>query len=1097
MNSWTLLRRSLVHYRRTHLWVLLGTMVSTAILTGALILSDSVRYSLERIVRSRLGNAEFALAMEDRFFRAGLADRLAWALRTDAAPVLRTRGVAVLSGGRRRVNRVEILGVDGRFGRLGNCPEEYSRLAPGEVLINRALGERLQARAGEEILLRMEKPAFFPKDAPLAPDQDLAYVGRYKVKGIVGDEQWGRFQLQANQVASCTAFLPLEGLGRDLELEERANLLLLSVRRGEPLTGEEIGKALRTVWSLEDTDLEAVPAPEAGRLEIRSRRIFLDPAVSAAAAKIDPSSQPVLTYLVNRIRKGERSAPYSFVSGAASPLVPGELRDHEILINEWLAEDLGARAGDDIRLAYFVVGSTRALEEAVSEFRVKAVVPLQGAFADRRLMPALPGLAEKESCREWDPGTILDLSLIRDKDEDYWNRYRGTPKAFVSLAAARKMWANRFGDATAVRLSGGPPEELVGRMTSLLDPAGMGLTFQEVRRQGLAASRASVDFGGLFIGLSFFIILAGLLLTALLFVLQTEQRAAESALLRALGFSAAEVRARHLREGLVLAAAGGLTGALAGVLYNQAVLWALRTVWQGAVGTSALHLHLRLPALAAGAGLGALTAFLAMVLTARRQLQSPVPGLLRGERFLPHSPKRSGFLAFVTACFCLAAAAWILYRADWRRPDESFLFFFLAGAMALAGGIAVADAWLARLQAHGRGSSFRPAFLGIRNLARRRFRSLGLIGMLSSGMFLVFTVGAHRQGERTDAARRSSGTGGFALVGETTLPLLYDLNSSKGRQFYQLEREAGPAVRFVPFRVQEGDDASCLNLNRVSRPRLLGVNPRELAERKSFSFVETLPSLQGQDTWMALDEIPADGPVPALADQTVLTWGLGKAVGDTLEYVAEDGRPFRIRLVAGLANSVFQGSLIVSEKALLRYFPSHSGHRFFLADVPPDQVGGLTERLSWALSDLGLDVVPAAARLADFNQVQNTYLSIFLILGSFGLILGSVGMGIVVQRNVLERRHELAVLLAMGFRKREVRSLVVREHLALWGVGLAVGAVSSGMVILPSLAAGNAEVSWGLLLLLMALVAGGGLLWIALSAAWATQKDLVPALRRE
>ena len=159
-----------------------------------------------------------------------------------------------------------------------------------------------------------------------------------------------------------------------------------------------------------------------------------------------------------------------------------------------------------------------------------------------------------------------------------------------------------------------------------------------------------------------------------------------------------------------------------------------------------------------------------------------------------------------------------------------------------------------------------------------------------------------------------------------------------------------PAVRFVPFRVQEGDDASCLNLNRVSRPRLLGVNPRELADRKSFSFVETLPSLQGQDTWMALDEIPADGPVPALADQTVLTWALGKAVGDTLEYVAEDGRPFRIRLVAGLANSIFQGSLIVSEKALLRYFPSHSGHRFFLADVPPDQVGKLTERLSWALS---------------------------------------------------------------------------------------------------------------------------------------------------
>jgi hypothetical protein len=80
MNLWKLLWRSLAYYRKTNLWVVLGTLMSTAILVGALVIGDSVRHSLQQIVFDRLGTTEFALSSEDRFFEARMADDLSKSL---------------------------------------------------------------------------------------------------------------------------------------------------------------------------------------------------------------------------------------------------------------------------------------------------------------------------------------------------------------------------------------------------------------------------------------------------------------------------------------------------------------------------------------------------------------------------------------------------------------------------------------------------------------------------------------------------------------------------------------------------------------------------------------------------------------------------------------------------------------------------------------------------------------------------------------------------------------------------------------------------------------------------------------------------------
>src|SRR5690606_25040648 len=106
----------------------------------------------------------------------------------------------------------------------------------------------------------------------------------------------------------------------------------------------------------------------------------------------------------------------------------------------------------------------------------------------------------------------------------------------------------------------------------------------------------------------------------------------------------------------------------------------------------------------------------------------------------------------------------------------------------------------------------------------------------------------------------------------------------------------------------------------------------------------------------------------------------------------EQGNSFQVQLVATLANSILQGNILIAEEQFVRHYPSISGYQYLLVDAPEERKGEVEELLSFALQDIGLQLTPAEERLATFYAVENTYLSIFQILGSLGLILGAAGI---------------------------------------------------------------------------------------------------------
>jgi hypothetical protein len=306
--------------------------------------------------------------------------------------------------------------------------------------------------------------------------------------------------------------------------------------------------------------------------------------------------------------------------------------------------------------------------------------------------------------------------------------------------------------------------------------------------------------------------------------------------------------------------------------------------------------------------------------------------------------------------------------------------------------------------------------------------------------------------------------------------------------------------------VRDGDEASCLNLNKAQNPRVVGVDPARLAALNAFTFAALADGTDKDEPWRALDRdvfVPSDDPplaadeVPCIGDYNSLMWALKKPVGDTIGMTDELGRSFKLRIVGAVKNSILQGNLVIDEREFIRRFPGESGYRMFLIDAPADRVKEVSEELSRGLSDLGLELTPAVERMNALNAVQNTYLSTFQVLGGLGLLLGSAGLGVVVLRNVLERRGELGLLLAVGFRKRELQRLVLAEHALLLALGLGLGLLTALIAILPPILSPGAGIPWRSLPLTLAGVLLNGALWTWLATRWALRGELLAALRNE
>jgi putative ABC transport system permease protein len=1173
-----LLLRNLAWHWRANVAVLLGVVVGTAALTGALVVGDSLRGSLRARALDQLGWVDEAL-VAGRFFREELAQLLPV---TKASPAIlmqcsaSTVGPEVL-----HANKITLLAVDDRFWPKGDRPVDGSFWGSSQngVVLNSALAQRLQVRVGDKVTFLLPTTDNVPRETLVGKrkSDDVLSELTVIVKAVLPETGMGRFALRPSPAPPLNAFVPLRliqdrpdpdggkfplkdrinalfvagatsplsaALARHLTLDDwnltlrmparRAGDLFMLLAAGEDQRPDWRGKLRKYRWNGRIPDELARHASASGELtldqfidffnkyhgyiNLESNQVFIEPLVVGAAQKaaihLGWQAAPTLAYMVDTLSDGENQAAYLIVAaldpqlpeplGPIQPWNAPPLKEGEILLAQWSGCPVHPAPGQLLTLSYDVPDSTGKLERHSQKMQFAGWVALQGAADDPDLTPRFEGITDRLSIRDWADNLpfAIDKRRLKLADNEFWDRYRATPKAYVTLATGQRLWGSRFGDVTSIRLAPNPadssPAKFEQQLLVNLNPAEGGFVFDNIWEQAVAAGEGSSDFGMLFLGFSCFLIIAALMLVGLMFRLSLDQRAREMGLLLAIGWRQATVRLLALAEGTILATAGAAIGVVAAVWYAGLLLDYLSVLWPGGLDRSFLQLHATFQSLAIGFVASLAISVLTIWWTTRMLAKVPPRSLLAGETVtLPTGGPKRPLLSMCTCLVAAFAAVLCVVVGAIVHDHEAQAGSFFASGMFVLTALLSALWWWMRRAGHG-GSMPNLGRLGFRNAGRHPLRSLLAVGLLSAATFVVVAVQVFHRDAGGEFLAQYGGSGGYAWVGESTVPVFQDLNTPAGRAALGLPADLD--ARFVDLRLQAGDDASCLNLYQPRQPRILGM-PKVLIDRGGFHFAEREPKAANGDDdnpWQLLREDRADGAIPAIGEANTVKWMLHSGLGQEITIRDGRGQQVRLRIVALLQDSVFQGELLIAEGNFLKLFPRQEGFQFFLIDAAAGTAGQRVRRtLETALADYGFSVTPAQERLQSYLDVENTYLATFQALGGLGLLLGTLGLAVVLVRSVWERRGELALLRALGFRRSALGWLVLAENVWLLALGLIFGSAAALIAIAPFVMVQGGDVFQPRLLVLLGLVIVVGLGSGTLAMATTLRTPLLPALRGE
>ena len=1174
--------------------------MATAVLTGALLVGDSVRGSLRSLSLDRLGKID-SLMIANRFFRTDLATDLNsvsdFKRKYDEAlpAIIFGRGTVERRSTDKtnRASQVLIVGCDERFWDLGSQgirPNQHP--GPGQILFNRALAEELigegadteprvaateeQVRGliGDDAVLRLPELKAIPAESPLGDKEDrVRGIPGLEVVDVVPDKGLGRFSLTASQSRPLVAFVAIKTIQDALRQPGKVNAILvatgdpgyvsnsedcLQLQRWLTPTLEDYGLAFHRVRMLFDDEASATDETIYDYLSLVSDRMVIEQDAEQAVASVLEAEEavPLLTYLANGIGRPDTSdrddaIPYSTVTAIPSISDLGSVVDMEgnpvgvldnsdIVLNEWAAADQNLKIGDAVRLAYFQPETTDGEPvEVHADFRVKAILPLTEPdqpfrrnrpakysrrptiINDNHLTPEVKGITDQDSMDDWDVPFPLTRQ-IRQKDDEYYENHRLTPKAFISLEAGQELWGSRFGRLTSFRVplssvadrSEDENSTLDSRVADLekklveqiqADPNNLGLSFSPIKQDAMNASRGTTPFDVLFLMLSLFVIAAALMLVSLLFRLSVERRAGQVGLLLALGLRRKQVAWTLVGEAAIVAGCGAALGILVGVLYARLMIAGLTTVWIGAITTPFLRFAWSPTSLVVGFVIGMVVCLVTIAWSVRQLRRIPETQLLAGRgtelSYVVGRRLRTNWLpaALVTLAVCMGAAA------PWLSGEAQAGCFVGAGAMTLA---AVLITWRDRLRGAQRRNGDNPSLsLSLSRLAassarRNPARSTLTIALIAVATFLIISMSSFRM------APTESGTGGFNLLAESSQPILLQLNKPEAREeLLASEASLLEGTSILSLRVQPGDDASCTNLYKANRPRVLGVSPGMVRHfqghpEQGFAWAGTAATTPEEkaNPWLLLEKPTSpDAPVPVVLDKNTAMYGLGKygGVGQTFSFEYPGAQTVDFEVVGLLSNSVLQGNLLIGDRQFTRLFPDRSGYQFFLLQTPLEQAVEIRDLLEETLGDEGFDARDAQVVLSSLLAVQNTYLSTFQSLGALGLLLGTFGVVTVQMRNVFERRAELALLRATGFRTSQLGQLVFLENLFLLFGGVAVGLFSALVAVVPHMLLGDASVPWLALSIMLVVICVVGLATGLVSVRAVVRTPVLAALRAE
>jgi len=638
MNTSRLIVRNISLYKPFYRLIAIAVVVAVAVITGSLVVGDSVRSTLINRVNERLGKTETIIFSRYSYLDDKILESLnvetgrveTGRVETGHAPSL--QGVLLLNG---------FVSVSGKLIPVMVWGTDNYGIKKGQAKINKALFNEINtvetwhaaSLQGNHIVLRLPAAGMVPLGSMYVTDTYTTSL-RLELDSVIPVEQGGNINLKNEQTIPFNIFLNREELAEAMDVTGKINVILSD----RIISMEDFA----SVWNYEISGLKVdtchcgldpqSPDNWGSRVKrgmtVTSNRIFIQDKVvetlhtvetgrvetGRAPSLHDSASNRFYSYLANSIAKEGNSIPYSFIT--AVDLFDGKsLNPDEIVLSDYAARRLNARLNDTISISFFVSKQLKTLVTDSIFLRVGKIVPLNDLQSDKTLVAEFPGLSNVERCTDWNSDLPINMKLITDEDEDFWTKYKNTPKAIVPYSTLAPRWKNAFGSATALQI------ENTDRLNDL-SPEMFDIQVIHPREAGIIAAKSGVDFSSLFLSLGIFIIISAAMLMMVPLSEMLFRRRYEINLLKSTGFSNKRIRRLLLRESTPVVFVAAISGVVAGLIYTYIVLFLLGTVWSGATHTDGFRVYPDLLTIVIGLIIGVILSLLLLYIRIFRALKS-------------------------------------------------------------------------------------------------------------------------------------------------------------------------------------------------------------------------------------------------------------------------------------------------------------------------------------------------------------------------------------------------------------------------------------------------------------------------------------------
>jgi putative ABC transport system permease protein len=741
------------------------------------------------------------------------------------------------------------------------------------------------------------------------------------------------------------------------------------------------------------------------------------------------------------------------------PVTPDEIEDGRIVLNEALADELGANVGDHLMmmpgtgLPGTVKVSHIASDTGMARWQNAKIVFMSLTYAQI--------------------GVLLEPHMINAIDV---SNAGSTEKGYLVTDQAI--------------------EDLRSSLPSL--QSGVVYDFNTIKQDGIETSEAISDqVTQIFVIMSSFAIIAGVALIINIFVMLAEERKPEMGISRAIGMQRGDLTQSFLFEGVLYAIAAAAVGALAGLAIAAVMMSAFSTIFGGGL-TFVLHYDTNSLVIAACAGF--LITLLTVAVSSWRVSNLNIVRAIRDipEPVLAKSERKhivSGILMIVVGIlfglqglstrqslgvdagaalvvfgiplvtvrylrpripFTIAGAFiiwWVLDPTDLRNDIFGVLgggmeMFIVTGVLLVAGGVVIAifnsDILLNGLvKIFGRKKSLLPVFkTAISYPMNKRFRTGLTLFIFALIMFTVTVISmiASFERESVDGVAQQF-SGGFEIIGISIKDMpKEDLDRGLGEIGYGSETvdryEVARTATVSILRPEENDSI---------RYSMIGFSKSMLSDNQ-FSLMQRSEAYEtDDDAWNAV----ADNSSLVIVDGSVVPNPFGTSMGiivihlgDTITVASGENQQENLTVI-GIMDQQFNLGIYTLDTHLQNESPASSQNLIYLstASHSPQSPEDVSKALETHFASYGLVTYVVRDLVEEVMSTISSTMQLMEIFLGMGLIVGISGLGIITIRNVAERRQEIGVMRAIGFQRDMILKTFMLETSFVSLLGIILGVV--------------------------------------------------------